>query len=105
MRHFALTVRAIVLGASSAPAPNPISDSVRNHWNGGKRNLQGSAEQTREENSKSKPTPEVRTFGESLARVATASYVFCAAAKGEKPPFDEEHFEKTATTRAAIVKA
>ena len=30
--------------------------------------------------------------------------MFCAAAKGEKSPFAEEAFEKTATTKAAIVK-
>jgi len=105
MRNFVMTVMAIVLGVSSAAAQNPISDSIRNQWNGVKRNIKESAEQMPEENYKFKPTPEVRSFGEILAHVAGASYVFCAAAKGEKPPFDEEHFEKTATTRTAIVKA
>ena len=52
-----------------------------------------------------KPTESVRTFGQILAHVAGASYVFCSAAKGEKTPFSEDHFEKTATTRAAIIKA
>ena len=51
-----------------------------------------------------KPAKDVRSFGEILAHVAGASYVFCAAAKGEKSPFAEEAFEKTATTKAAIVK-
>jgi uncharacterized damage-inducible protein DinB len=52
-----------------------------------------------------KPVEGVRTFGAILAHVAGASYVFCAAAKGEKGPFTEDHFETTATTKAAIVKA
>ena len=51
-----------------------------------------------------KPTQAVRSFGEILAHVAGASYMLCAAAKGEKSPFAEEAFEKTATTKAAIVK-
>ena len=57
-----------------------------------------------EANYSFKPSPDVRSFGEILAHVAGASYMFCAAAKGEKSPFAEEAFEKTATTKAAIVK-
>ncbi len=52
-----------------------------------------------------KPTEQVRTFGQILAHVAGANYVFCSAAKAEKSPFTEDHFEKSATTKAAIVKA
>jgi hypothetical protein len=52
-----------------------------------------------------RPVDGVRNFGEILAHTAGANYVFCAAAKGEKPPFAEDHFEKTAKTRAAIMKA
>jgi uncharacterized damage-inducible protein DinB len=52
-----------------------------------------------------KPVDSVRTFGQILAHVAGASYVFCSAAKGEKSPFTEEHFEKAATTKAAIAQA
>ena len=58
-----------------------------------------------EENFGFQPTKEVRTFGQILAHVAGANYVFCSAAKGEKSPHAEEAFEKTATTRAAINKA
>jgi uncharacterized damage-inducible protein DinB len=58
-----------------------------------------------EENYAFKPTDSVRTFGQILAHVAGASYEFCSAAKGEKSPFSEDHFEKAATTKAAVVKA
>ena len=40
-----------------------------------------------------------------MAHVAGANYVFCSAAKGEKSPHAEAAFEKTATTRAQIIKA
>ena len=52
-----------------------------------------------------KPVASVRTFGEILAHVAGANYIFCAAAKGEKSPHAEDAFEKTATTAPAIIKA
>jgi hypothetical protein len=52
-----------------------------------------------------KPVDTVRTYGQILAHVAGANYNFCAAARGEKSPFTEDAFEKTATTRPAIIKA
>ena len=91
--------------AAPAAAQNPVSDSVRSNWNGVKRNIKESAELMPEEHYNFKPTADVRTFGEILAHVAGASYMFCAAAKGEKTPFAEDAFEKTAKTKAQIVKA
>ena len=67
--------------------------------------MRGSAEQMPEADYAFKPTEQVRTFGQILAHVAGANYVFCSAAKAEKSPFTEDHFEKSATTKAAIVKA
>ena|SRR6187401_146376 len=99
---FVLTILAFT--ATSAAAQNPVSDSLRSSWGGAKRNIKESAEQMTEANYNFKPSPDVRSFGEILAHVAGASYMFCAAAKGEKSPFAEEAFEKTATTKAAIVK-
>ena len=52
-----------------------------------------------------KPVDSVRTFGQVLAHIAGANYLFCSAAKGEAAPHTEDEFEKTATTKAAIVKA
>ena len=51
-----------------------------------------------------RPVETVRTFGQILAHVAGANYVFCSAAKGEASPHAEAAFEKTATTRAQIIK-
>jgi uncharacterized damage-inducible protein DinB len=105
MHKILFTLTIITATALDAAAQNPVSDVVRNQWNGVKRNIAESAEQMPEANYAFKPTPDVRTFGQILAHVAGASYVFCAAAKGEKTPFAEDAFEKTATTKAAIVKA
>jgi uncharacterized damage-inducible protein DinB len=91
--------------AVPAAAQNPVSDSVRSNWNGVKRNIKESAELMPEEHYTFKPTPDVRSFGEILAHVAGASYVFCASAKAEKTPFAEDAFEKTAKTKAQILKA
>ena len=105
MRKLVLTIVALAFSVTSAAAQNPISDGIRSQWNGVKRNIRESAEQMTDEHYNFKPTPEVRSFGAILSHVAGASYLFCAAARGEKSPHGEEDFEKTATTRAAIIKA
>jgi uncharacterized damage-inducible protein DinB len=98
-----------MLAAGSAVAQKPaaadVSGAIRQNWDGAKRNLRESAEKMDEANYSFKPVDSVRTFGQILSHVAGASYVFCSAAKGEKSPFSEEHFEKSATSKADIVKA
>jgi hypothetical protein len=90
--------------AQSPAAGNPIAAGVRTAWEGGKRNLTRSAELMPEKDDGFRPVDTVRTFGEILAHVAGANYVFCSAAKGEKSPHAEAAFEKTSTTRAQIIK-
>lgn len=90
---------------SGAQAQNPVSDAVREGWNGAKRNLSRAADAMPEAKFGFKPVDTVRTFGQIVAHVAGANYIFCAAARGEKAPYAEDHFEKTATTKAAITKA
>jgi uncharacterized damage-inducible protein DinB len=89
----------------AAQSTDPISQAIRQAWNDAKANLQQSAELMPEPDYSFKPTESVRTFGQILAHVAGANYEFCAAAKGEKSPFSEDHFEKNAKTKAEIVKA
>jgi uncharacterized damage-inducible protein DinB len=105
-----LAVPAVPLAAAQSKAPaaaagNPISDAIRDAWSGAKRNLTESAEQMPEPDYAFKPTEQVRTFGQILAHVAGANYVFCSTARGEKSPFEEDQFEKNAKTKAEIVKA
>jgi uncharacterized damage-inducible protein DinB len=90
--------------AQSPAAANPVAAGVRTAWEGGKRNLTRSAELMPEKDYGFRPVETVRTFGQILAHVAGANYVFCSAAKGEASPHAEAAFEKTATTRAQIIK-
>ena len=89
--------------AQASGGADPISSGVRRAWEGAKRNLTRSAELMPEADYGFRPVSTVRTFGEILAHVAGANYVFCSAAKGEKSPYAEAAFEKTATTRAQII--
>ena len=93
------------LGAQTPTAANPISNAVRSDWNGVKQNVLKSATVMPEAKYSFKPVASVRTFGQILAHIAGANYIFCAAAKGEKSPHAEDAFEKTATTAPAIIKA
>jgi uncharacterized damage-inducible protein DinB len=89
---------------AAAPA-NPITQALRAAWTGAKTNFRASADTMPEAKYGFKPVDGVRTYGAILAHVAGASYEFCAAAKGEKPPHVEDEFEKSAKTKAEIVKA
>ena len=102
----AVLAYTITLGAQAPAKPgNPVSDAIRSGWNGAKRNMLGSVKVMPQGKYGFRPAETVRTYGQILAHVAGANYEFCAAARGEKPPFTEDHFEKTATTPAAIGKA
>jgi uncharacterized damage-inducible protein DinB len=100
----ALSSPALHAQQPPANAANPVSQAIRDSWEGAKRNLKESAEQMPEADYAFRPTDSVRTFGQILAHVAGASYVYCSAARGEKTPHEEGDFEKTATTKAQIVK-
>jgi DinB superfamily len=100
----------MVMALSTLPsaqrgAGGPVGDALRSSWTGARLNIKESADLMPEADYAFKPTPEVRSFGAILAHLAGANYVFCSAARGEKSPHPEDEFEKSATTRAAIVKA
>ena len=91
---------------AQAPAPaNAMTQALRSAWNSAKSNFRKSADVMPEAKYGFKPVDGVRTYGAILAHVAGASYEFCAAAKGEPPPHLEAEFEKSARTKADIVKA
>lgn len=95
-------------GQTASPAPGAGAILVRiaqNAWAGAKRDIVESAEQMPEADYGFKPVDTVRTFGEVLAHVADSNYFYCARFKGEAPPVADGTLEKTATTKAAIVKA
>jgi uncharacterized damage-inducible protein DinB len=96
--------------AGQGPAQPPTAGAVlvrmaQNGWTGAKRNIVESADQMPEANYSFKPVDTVRTFGQILAHVADSNYFYCARSKGEPPPVPDGTLEKTATTKAAIVKA
>jgi hypothetical protein len=101
---------AIVLALPSVapaqtPPADPISQSIRNAWTAAKRNITESATQMSEADYAFKPVDTVRSFGAILAHIAGANYVFCAPARGDKTEYEEDRIEKTAKTKAEIVKA
>jgi uncharacterized damage-inducible protein DinB len=68
-----------------------------------KGNLSKTAEKVPEDVYAFKPTPEVRSFAQLIGHVADSHFSICAAAAGEKPT--QSGIEKSATTKAALVKA
>jgi len=114
-RSVLLTVALCAVGVGVALTSSPraqtgaradsIARSIQRSWNEAKRNVAESAEFMAEANYTYKPVDTVRSFGQILAHLAGANYVFCAAARGEKTPHAEDEYEKGATTRAAINKA
>ena len=114
MRVFStFALACLVAGTASAqpaPAQGPVtagailSRLAQGSWQGAKRNIVESADQMPEANYAFKPVDSVRSFGQILAHVADSNYFYCARAKGEAPPVADGTLEKTATTKAAIVK-
>ena len=97
-------------GTGQPPPQAPTAGAVlvrvaQNGWAGAKRNIVESASQMPEADYSFKPVDTVRTFGQILAHVADSNYFYCARSKGEAPPVPDGTLEKTATTKAAIVKA
>ena len=101
----AVVVVTAPLRAQTPTAANPISNAVRSDWNGVKQNVLKSASVMPADKYGFKPVATVRSYGQILAHIAGANYIFCAAAKGEKSPHAEDAFEKSATTAPAITKA
>lgn len=105
-----LTLLAIAAATASAQTgsgggANPISQAIKAAWDGAKQNIKESADVMPEPTYGFKPVESVRTFGQILAHIAGANYVFCSAAKGEKPPHAEDEFEKSVKTKTDIAKA
>jgi uncharacterized damage-inducible protein DinB len=107
-----LAAPAFAQSGSSGQGPSQPSNAgavmvriAQNAWAGAKRNIVESAEQMSEADYGFKPVDTVRTFGQILAHVADSNYFYCARSKGEAPPVPDGTLEKTATTKAAIVKA
>lgn len=94
---------ATVTTIASAQSEGDLVSSVAPLFKMIRGNVAKAAEQMPEANYGFKPTPEVRSFGQLVAHVANASYMFCSAAMGEKSPATVD-FEKSVTAKADLVK-
>lgn len=102
----AITSLLATASTLSAQQPaNPITMTLQGAWQEAKTNIRKSADVMPEAKYGFKPVETVRSYGAILAHVAGAAYEFCSAAKNEKAPHAEDEFEKSAKTRAEIVKA
>jgi uncharacterized damage-inducible protein DinB len=99
-----LLAAAAVPALAQKAAPTTAVGNARILWSGTRDYIAQSATDVPEALYSYRPTPEVRTFGELIGHVAGSQKMFCAIALGEKPPA-EDAVEKTATTKAALVRA
>lgn len=90
-----VSIRAAENGA------NPLMGSTRPSYDQIKDYILRSVDQMPDAHYSFRPTPDVRTFGQLIAHIATTHYQFCSAALLEANP-DPRDFEKTHTTKAQI---
>jgi uncharacterized damage-inducible protein DinB len=109
MKKTALLLVALVLaspalaqGTKAAPAPGMV-ETMRQSLNYAMGFVLKSADQMPEADYAFKATPEVRSFGQILAHIADANYMFCSAVLGEANP--APGVEKSKTSKAEIVTA
>ena len=103
----ALAALILAAGAAEAQNANPLSAGSKRTYDIIKGYLIRAAEKMPEEHYAFKPTKDVRSFGQLVGHLADASFGFCAAAAGEKPPMGgfDGSLEKSKTTKADLQKA
>jgi uncharacterized damage-inducible protein DinB len=98
---------AMMASAAQAQTANPLSAGAKRTYDITKGYLTRAAEKMPEENYSFKPTPDIRSFGQLVGHVADASFGFCSAVAGEKPPMGgfDGSLEKSKTSKADLQKA
>lgn len=90
---------------------NPATSSAIAFYGIGKRNILEGAEKMPAEHYGYQPTKDVRTFGQIVAHIADAQYIFCSSARNEpnpnganlKPGDVTNTLEKSKTTKAELL--
>jgi uncharacterized damage-inducible protein DinB len=103
----ATIVTALVLGIptrGAAQGTDPGIAAMKANWEGVIRFITMAAEELPEADYAYRPVASVRSFGELIGHIAGAQSMICAAALGEPQPA-EDAVERSATTKAALVKA
>ena len=77
---------ALALLALPMAAQNPLSTGQKGIYTMVKNNIVKAAQKMPEANYGFQATPDVRTFGQLVAHVADAQYLFCSGALAEKNP-------------------
>jgi uncharacterized damage-inducible protein DinB len=86
-----------------AQGANPLSAGAKSQFTGISSFVTRSADKIPENLYSFRATPEVRTIAQLFGHIADAYFGICASADGSKPP--QQGIEKSATTKAALVKA
>jgi len=91
---------------AASAADNALSQSLQFLYGIARRNILAAAEEIPEADFAFQPTPTVRSFGQMVAHVADAQYLFCSSVKGEPNPNQtQDNIEKTKTAKAELVEA
>jgi uncharacterized damage-inducible protein DinB len=90
-------------GAASAQAANPLSANAKAQFTGISGFVARSAEKIPDSLYTFRATPEVRSIAQLFGHIADAYFAMCSTAAGTPPP--QSGFEKSATTKPALVKA
>jgi uncharacterized damage-inducible protein DinB len=93
----------LVPSAALAQGAQPLSASAKGQFTAISGFVTRSAEKIPENLYSFQATPEVRTIAQLFGHIADAYIGMCSAAAGSKPP--QSGFERSATTKAALVKA
>ena len=88
---------------TSAQVDNPLSAGAKAQFTGISSFVTRSADKIPDNLFSYRATPEVRMISQLFGHIADAYFAMCAAADGSKPP--QEGLEKSATTKAALVRA
>src|SRR5512138_3076172 len=102
-RYSAVTlVAALVLACLlQAQAPPTIASETKQAWTAVRGNLLKAAEKMPEAEYASKPSPDIRTFGEMIGHISDSALRSCAGVKGEQRTADAA----TKKTKADLVAA
>jgi uncharacterized damage-inducible protein DinB len=101
------TVVVAAVAASAEAQGNPLQAGAQRTYNIVKGYITRAAEKMPEEHYAFKPTKDVRSFGQLIGHIADASFGFCSAVTGEKPPMGgfDGTIEKNTTSKAELQKA
>lgn len=102
MRTTLIAALLTTISWSQNPSENPQLASTKAFYVIVRTNVLKSADKMPEDKYGFRPTDEVRTYGQMLAHIADAQFFLCGTAK--EGVSSNRGIEKSATTKAAIVK-